>query len=172
MVWNILKNFVFLCTVQYEMRFCAVKTLSQLLTPMPLVQVLIMCFRVLQDFVLSFLLAIFFPCTKIPCSLNNMAFHSTSPCSKVSWFPVSDKLGETLITLISQKAHLRARSFYSESKQNTLFRFHFVKCHLYFFGALYTFFNGISISRVFYIIIVLIDYMGNNNVFTLYYSKK
>lgn len=98
----------------------------------------------------------FFPCTRIPSSLNNMAFHSTSPCSKVSWFPVSDKLGETLITLISQKAHVRARSFYSESKQNTLFRFHFVKCHLYFFGELYTFFNGISISRVSSMFIVLI----------------
>lgn len=35
---------------------------------------------------------------------NNMPFHSLSPCSKISWFPVSDKLGETLITLISQKS--------------------------------------------------------------------
>lgn len=35
---------------------------------------------------------------------NNMPFHSLSPFAKISWFPVSDKLGETLITLISQKS--------------------------------------------------------------------
>lgn len=87
--------------------------------------------------------------------LNNTPFHSLSPCSKISWFPVSDKLGETPITLINQKTHLRVRIFYSKSNYDTCFTKSNLSHHLYL----------LSNSRF------LLYSVGNSNAFRLYWSK-